>query len=317
MFFAQTEAKEVLNDYFVPVTVDSTTDEGHEYWFMRLQNELRAKNPFVMGPCAWVVSPDGTPLRVLDVKTVQHRPDYTIKVLREVVAELHLKKGPPLPFAIPDTLKAAKADDTILHVNSRFMVDDALNSQDARVTCQLNMAPVAPNPAPVLPLPILFKIRSLSPVDEWLILSSEQRQQLLPPASTGSGRSYNVPEAVSALLFRHLCPPTFNARLDGSVFENKMVGRVMRVGKETEVELRGHYAEQHHIWGSPDSNLAEGEVLGYVRFDTASRAITAIALTTDPGVYGDRVAFRVPFSATMELWKADADHPAVGLLRAE
>jgi hypothetical protein len=317
VFFAQTDTREVLNDYFIPVTVDSTTDEGHEYWFMRLQTQLRAKYPYVMGPCAWVVTPDGTPLRVFDVKTVQHRPDYTVKELRAVVAEQHLKKGAPLPFNIPDTLKAAKADDTILHVNARFLVDDALNSLDSRVSCLLNMAPVAPNPAPVLPLPILFKIRSLSPVDEWLTLTAEQRQELLPPASTGSGRSYKVPEATSAIIFRHLCPPTFNARLDGSVFENQMTGRVARVGKETEVELRGHFAEQHHIWGSPDNNLAEGDVLGYVRFDTATRIITKIGLTTDPGVYGDRVGFRVPFSATVELWKADPDHPAVGLLRPE
>lgn len=304
MFLAKPEVIERLNAYYVPVSIDVTRlRPGNRGWYDRLLAQLRPKYPFVMGPSAWIVAPDGKPLRCIDVQQIQHDPEAVVRILGDVTAELGLQKGPPLGSYVPEDLQHMKPDDVALHVTSRFLLDAELNSLDRRVQVSLSLPSIPPNPAPVIPVKELFGIRLISPIDEWCVLSGEERGRLLPPAGRGVGAAYAIPSGVAALVYRHLCPPTFNAHLDGAVLESQMTGTVVRAEGETVIALRGRYACQHQLWGGPDTNIAEGDVCGYLRFDTATRRITSLGLATDPGIYGDRAGFRVPFVAVAELWK--------------
>jgi len=133
------------------------------------------------------------------------------------------------------------------------------------------------------------------------------QHDLLPPPGLGKGGTYTVAPATASTIYRHFCPPTFNAHLSGRVLVSDMTGKVVSAGNETVVQLNGSFASEHQLWGGPDPNIAEGYVVGYLTFDPKTREITRFGMTTDPGVYGDRKGFRVPFVTTATLWKGGYD----------
>ena len=223
---------------------------------------------------------------------------------------MDLKPGPPVLKFVPEEFKRMKPDDTALHVTARFLLDRELNSLDSRVSTALSLGEIPANPAPVIDLQQLINIRLVSPIDEWCMLSRENRLAFLPPAELPAGGQYRIPPQAAAVLYRHLCPPTFNAHLLGKVLEADLVGTVVRRGEETAVRLDGRFASQHQIWGSADDNLAEGTAVGYLVFRTATGEFTRFGMTTDPGIYGNRSSFRVPFVTTVELQKGGYQPPA-------
>lgn len=305
MFLAKPEVIETLNAYYIPIALDVFLPESSMRWYHKLKAELVPTYPFAKGPSAWIVSPEGKPLRCIDVKVLQHRMDEALAELKAVVAEQGIVAGKALRTYMPQELKHKQAGDLALHVTTRFLLDYDLNGLDGRVPVSLEVPPVPAMPAPILPVKDLFRIRLLSPIDEWCLVPAAQKAELLPPPGAGPGSSYTIPPRTAAIIYRRLCPPTFNAHLDGLVLDARMVGMVRSVGEETRVELRGAFASEHQLWGGKDENIAEGRVVGYLAFDSSSRDVTRFGMTTDPGVYGDRRGFRVPFVATAELWKSD------------
>jgi hypothetical protein len=308
VFLAKPEVIQTLNAYYVPVANDDLKlPQRSKAWFNRLKPQMMAKYSFAFGPSAWIIAPDGKPLNCIDVKTLQHNSDEAMKVMTSVVADMKLKPGPTLARHVPDEFKSRKADDVALHVTTRFLLDSQMNTLDPRVAVSLQLPQIPPVPAPMIDVREMFNIRIRSPIDEWLMMGAQQAGQLLPPRGLAAGGTYNVPASAAAIIYRHLCPPTFNAHLAGAVLDSNLVGTVVQAGDETVVQLDGAYACEHRLWGASDANIAEGTVVGYLHFDSATRQITRLGLTTDPGVYGDRSGFRVPFVATAELWKGGYD----------
>lgn len=303
MFLAKPEVIERLNAYFVPVFIDDLTYDPRfhpAYW--KKKAELGRTWPYAIGPSVWIIAPDGRCIRCFDVQQVQHHPDEIIRSVDQVIKEERLVRGEKLVAHVPGPLRGVSSGDLSLHVVARFLVDREMRSLDPRVPASLELGYIPPHPAPIIPLKDLFEIRRVSPVDEWCVLGPEQQQALLPPASARrAGAEYVVPSSVSAKIYRHLCPPTFNAHLGGSVLVDKMRGVVVSVGKETYVQLNGTFACQHRLWGGDDENVAEGTVAGYLSFDSVSGKLLRFGLTTDPGIYGDHKKFRVPFVATAQL----------------
>jgi len=58
-------------------------------------------------------------------------------------------------------------------------------------------------------------------------------------------------------------------------------------GKSTAlVKLSGSLKMKHTFYNRPDDNVAEADVLGYLKIDTAARRLVAFDLTTTEATYG-------------------------------
>jgi len=118
--------------------------------------------------------------------------------------------------------------------------------------------------------------------DEWL--------KFLPANEAKLDAAWRVDPAVSAKLLTHFYPSTENNDVSKNVFEHQHLdAKVVALdpGKSTAlVKLSGSLKMKHTFYNRPDDNVAEADVLGYLKIDTAARRLVAFDLTTTEATYG-------------------------------
>jgi hypothetical protein len=296
---------DLLNGYFVPVTVDGTfvlhndsvpADEKKTYQdvfqkFYQLNKDNRAagKLELSVGTVhAYVLGPDGKAMDSLHV--AEAKPEQVAKMLQRAVDSLKTPQGKPLikPCA-QSTPPKAEAGALVLHLVARYLV--ARGKAGARKDMDDDFVPLAPN---------LGEERSgqwtALPSEDWIVLKKAEWTKLLPAGNVKAGDSWDMDKEITTQLLTRFYPTTENNDLTKNRIDRQALKATVISVKDGKVRARieGELKMKHAFYPNrEDNHFVDATVLGYIDFEADGSGVLALRLITDRATYGEMGRFGV------------------------
>jgi len=254
---------ELLNKYFVPATSANELQDGDRY---RIYHEFAAKKLGIGDVFVYVCAPDGTGFRGLDVGRAMDA-EKQIAFLKGVVNDLHTVPGPPVFPPHPQV-----------------------------------KAPDVPPNAPAIHLVTRKtaggKVWNEFPSENWITLSKQEWDQMLPAAGAKQGATWELPDAVSKKVAEWVYPQTEEKtrtnrnRVDEANFRFTLVTVKGALGR---AKIDGHVRLRHSFYPSgPSEDYATSDLVGYIDFDMAERLVKRFRMVTSKAEY-----VKTPFEASL------------------
>jgi hypothetical protein len=260
---SNTRVISLLNRFFVPVYAANEdyregglqpAEEKAEY--NRIFKEAHAAKLSVGTVHVYLLSPAGHPVDSLHVATAA-KTDRLIDLLERTVKTLNVREGKAVvsPSCQSSPPKCA-SDSLVLHLTSR--------SLDGRGAW------------------------SDFPVEDWIVLSRDECEKLLPRSQLKEGGSWEVDKKVSARVLSHFYPPTENNDVSKNRFERQSLKATVVSVQNGAVRARieGGLKMQHSFYHKEDGKAVEATAVGFIEFEPASATIRSFRLVTDQATYG-------------------------------
>jgi len=178
----------LLNRFFLPVYAANEdyrdggvqpAEEKAEY--NRIFKEAHAAKLSVGTVHVYILSPAGHPIDSLHVATAA-KTDRLVDLLERTVEKLHVREGEAVVRLVAQSAPPkCPSDSLVVHLTSR--------SLDGRGAW------------------------SDFPVEDWIVLSRDEWEKLLPRSQVNAADSWGVDGKISAGLLTHFCPPSENNEL--------------------------------------------------------------------------------------------------------
>jgi hypothetical protein len=290
---------DLLNRYFVPVTVDGVyvqfndsvpAEEKAAYRdvFSKLHalnkdNRKLGKPDLSVGSVhAYVLAPDGKPLDSLHV--AEAKPEQVAKMLQRAIDTLKTPAGKPLVEPCPQSAPPkADADALVLHLTARYLV--ARGQAGARKDVDDDFVPLQPT---------LGEERSgqwsALPSEDWIVLKKAEWTKLLPAGKVDAGTSWDLDKDIAGQILARFYPTTENNDLSNNRIDRQALKATVVSAKDGKLRARieGELKMKHAFYpGREDNNFVEATVLGYMDFDVTASRISALRLITDRATYGE------------------------------
>jgi len=145
-------------------------------------------------------------------------------------------------------------------------------------------------------LPLHLVARSLDgrgawsefPVENWLVLSRAEIEQLLAPEKFVAGTQWTLDPNLSKKILTHFYPATETNDVGKNRFERQSLTATVTSVKEgfARAWLAGDLKMEHWFYHKPDGKLVEATVVGFVDFNVDRKQIQTLQLVTDEAKYG-------------------------------
>jgi hypothetical protein len=254
---------ELLNRYFVPVYAvnedyelkgSAAAEEKAER--ARIFKEGYARHWSVGSVHVYVLRPDGHLFDTLHVAQAA-RPENLIALLEKAVTELKPASGQPIVPPAPQSQQPQCEKDSLpLHLVAR--------SLDGRGAW------------------------GEFPVEDWIVLSRAEVEQLLAPKTFLTGTTWTLDREVATKLLTHFYPATENNDVSKNKFERQSLkATVVSINEGVaRARLEGDMKMEHWFYHKPDGKFVEATVVGFVDFHPAKKEIGSLRLVTDEATYG-------------------------------
>jgi hypothetical protein len=273
---SRTDVSETLNKFFVPVYTsneDYREDERtgqpaavpaeERAAYEKIYHAALAAKLSTGTVHAYVLTPDGKPIDSLHVAEAASG-DNLIRMLRRAVDRLQTPAGealvqPRVQSSAPDK---PSDDAMVLHLTSRA---DGTNPSDNSWNAY--------------------------PSEDWIVLTKGDQAQLLPAvAKVSPGVNWEVNRGVATRILTHFYPQTENNDVGKNRIDHvRLTGTVVSVNDGVALaRLDGDLRMCHPFYHKQTEDIVEAKVVGYVEFDTASRAVKTFKLVTDKATYMKR-----------------------------
>jgi hypothetical protein len=245
---------DLLNKYFVPVT---SANELRDDDRVRIYHEFHAKGLGIGDVHVYVVGPDGAAFAGLDIGRAMDA-GKEIEFLTKVANDLHTQPGPPVFAPHPQSA-----------------------------------APNVPTDAPAIHLVSRKLIGKTSwnefPSENWIVLSKQEWDQVLPSADAKLQATWQLPPAASTKLAEWIYPQTEETRrtnrnrVDEANFRLTLATLKGTMGR---AKIEGHVRLRHSFYpGKPSEDFATSDLVGYVDFDLTERLVKRFRLVTKKADY--------------------------------
>jgi hypothetical protein len=269
------EIVSMLNSYFVPVyavnedyRAKGAKPKEEKEAYQRIYREALEKKLSAGTVHVYVVSPEG---EVIDSAHVSEaaKPEVLTKLLERNIEKLSLKAGAPVAAAKPQA-SAPDCEEGALRLH---LVARSLDGKGAW---------------------------SEVPGEDWIMLEQEEAAKFVPDAKgqlakgrdskaqdskTQGGDRWEVPRAVAEKLFTHFYPATENNDVSKNKFQTAKLRAELVDARAGRVRLEGDFRMEHSFYHKADGKIAEGNCVGYVDYDPATRRILGFYLVTDRATY--------------------------------
>jgi hypothetical protein len=126
-------------------------------------------------------------------------------------------------------------------------------------------------------------------VENWIVFNRAEWSKFLPSETAALNSEWEIDPKVSAKLLTHFYPSTENNDVTKNVFEGQRLGaKLISVDAEKStaiVKVVGSLKMKHTFYHKADNNVAEAEVLGFVKVDRAAGKLLEFNLTTTEASY--------------------------------
>ena len=235
---------------------------------MRIYNEFFAKKLGIGDVHVYVIGPDKTAIASLSIVPAQD-PSKMVPFLQSVIDKLHVAPGPPAikphPTSRPPAAAASAADALTIHLVSRALAGGSWHEY---------------------------------PSENWIVLSSAEWTQMLPPGPVAANKSWTIPRPVAVKLAEWVYPQneektTQNrSRVDVADFRLTVAGVQ---GNLARARIDGKIRLLHSFYpGGQAQDFAVSELTGYMDFDFAARRIQRLRIVTNKADYNT-----TPFAVTL------------------
>src|SRR5213592_719561 len=231
---SNTRVISLLNRFFVPVYAANEdyrdggvhpAEEKAEY--NRIFKEAHAAKLSVGTVHVYILSPVGHPIDSLHVATAA-KTDRLIDLLEPTVEKLHVREGRAVVAPVAQSAPPkCPSDSRVLHLTSR--------SLDGRGAW------------------------SDFPVEDWIVLSREEWDKLLPRSQVQAGEFWELDKDISARLLTRFYPPTENNDVSKNRFERQSLkATVVSVHDGVaHARIEGELKMQHSFYHKEDGKMVE------------------------------------------------------------
>ena len=246
---------ELLNRYFVPVTTSNTDNQDVER--NRIRNDSAQKKLGLGDVHVYVLGPDGGAIDGLDIGRAMDA-NQEISLLTRVAERLHTPPGPPVfpphPQSAPPQVEAGAP---AIHLVARKQIPPTSWNE--------------------------------FPSENWILLSRQEWDQILPPADTGLHGTWTIPHPVAVKLAEWIYPQTEDiaqtnrSRVDQVEFRMTVV---TQRGTLARAKIEGRVRLYHSFYPKrPHEDYANSELIGYADFDLSSRQVQRLRIVTSKAEY--------------------------------
>jgi hypothetical protein len=255
---------QILNKYYVPVT--SPNEEAGDLGKgppaekaerRRIYDEFLTKKLGVGDVHVYILAPNGSAVAGLDIGSAED-PDKEIKVLSQVVSQLHTEPGPPAVAPRPQSSPpAADADAMIFHLVSRTLPAGGSWNE--------------------------------YPAENWIVLGKSEWTQLLPPKDIALKASWDVPLPVAVKLVEWVYPQNEEVELQNrsrvDIASLHLTVTDLREGAGR-ARIDGKVRLRHSFYpGKPSEDYATSKLLGYMDFDLNQGVVQRLRMVTVEATY--------------------------------
>jgi hypothetical protein len=290
----------LLNESFIPVHVDGTylqanqtKDNPELIAYRELMSEMHRVNKersqageeaLSIGTVhAYILDSTG---QAVDSRHVAHAgPANVLTMLTNAAKTLNVSPGPTLvPPKNQSPQPDAPADALVLHLTARYLVPR--NHERARTEIEGEWVP--------------RKTTNLGgersgqwdalPSEDWIVLESDQWQELIPKGNVKPGDHWQVPRTVSDILLKRFYPTTELNDLSQNKVEKSELQLTVLSATNGAVLLRidGSLDMKHAFYPNrPDANFVDATLQGVLVFDQTTSHIEQLYLITNRASYGD------------------------------
>jgi hypothetical protein len=226
----------------------------------------------------YILAPDGHCIDSQHVATAT-KVDKLTAMLERTVDRLKTPAGKPLVTpACQCTAPKAGKDDLVLHLVARNVRRQGNEDVPAR--------------------PKLGETRSAGwgsyPAENWIVLSKELWQRLLPGKVPGLGSSWELDRTAAARILNHVYPSTENNDIRTNRIDRQELKATVLSNKDGVLRCRldGRLRMKHPFYHKDDGNFVDTRMVGILELDAEARRIRSLQLATQQAMYG-RIAFGV------------------------
>lgn len=246
---------ELLNRYFVPVTgANEDPDPGGER--LRIKSEFTDKKMGVGDVHVYVIGPDRVAVGGLDIGSAMDT-GKEVEFLNSVIQRFHTAGGAPVFTPHPQsTPPKVEQGAPAIHLVARKTVGKTWNE---------------------------------FPSENWLLLSRQEWEQILPPAGARERAVWQIPAPVATKLAQWIYPQTEDtrqtnrSRVDLADFRLTLTTVEGSLGR---ARIEGRARVQHSFYpGHPSEDFATSELTGFLDFDLSTRQVQRLRLVTRKADY--------------------------------
>lgn len=275
----------LINDYFVPVHLrnqdfadDGSASPGEKSEKTRIYHEaLKAGMP-AGTVCVYLLSSDAHPIAVAPLnQRVATDPDQLADLMRKVVEQLNIAKGPVVQRPPPST-PTTEPGSLLLQLTARYL---ERRGNDF----------VRPDKHAILGTKQGGNWGDL-PSQDWIEIDRSDWIQWLPTAdllkTVRPGTTWEIDGAAVLKVFQHFFPPTENTNFA----KNRLDEFSLQVRAESVTEdrvqasLAGKIRMKHPFYHVDDNNFVDATFVGTMEFDRTGPIIRTFRLVTDHATYG-------------------------------
>jgi len=249
---------DLLNRYFVPVTMpNEAADPSGERG--RIRGEFAEKKLGLGDVHVYVIGPDRAAIAGMDIGSALDTGKQTA-FLTGVVDRLHVAPGPPVfaphpQAAAPEVEPGAPA----IHLFSRKLIPERTWNE--------------------------------FPSENWIVLSRQEWEQVLPPAGTALHATWQIPQPVAVKLAQWVYPQTEETHQENRSRVNLADFRMTLVevqGPLGRARIDGKVQLTHSFYpGRPSNDTAASELVGFADFDLTARQVRRFRMVTRKAQYQD------------------------------
>ena len=311
--FSNQKIIDLLNRYFVPVTIDgvylnqneaSQAAEKAAYRevfqkFHQANKEAKDGAKFSVGTVhAYILAPDGRPVDSLHVADAA-QPDKLLQMLEKAKEKLKVAAGAPLGKFTPlSTMPKAEAGSLILHLTARYLT--AKGQPNARKDIDDAYVPLQ-----AAGLGTKQSDWHSLPSEDWIVLDKADWSKLLPAGDVVTGKSWDIDGKVSAKILTRFYPTTeLNDLAKNRLDKQSLKATVIALEAGIAIaRIDGSLKMKHPFYPNrDDENFVEATIVGFMEFTTSPTApprIRSLYLVTEKAVYGENAKRAQPFGVAV------------------
>jgi hypothetical protein len=123
------------------------------------------------------------------------------------------------------------------------------------------------------------------PGENWILFDQDEAAKFVPDSNALPGARWDLPRAIAEKLFTYFYPATENNDVTKNQFQAAALRAELVDARAGLVRLEGDFRMEHSFYHKADGKIAEGNCVGYVEYDPATRRISAFNLVTERATY--------------------------------
>lgn len=254
------EIVSTLNSYFVPVyavnedyRAKGAKSKEEKEAYNRIYHQALVKKLSAGTVHVYIVSPEGEVIDSAHVAEAAKTAELT-KLLQRNIQKFRVKAGEPLAKPKPQAAPP-RCDEGALRLHS---VARSLDGKGAWTGV---------------------------PGEDWILLDRDEAVKFIPDSTDRARDHWEVPRTVAEKIFTHFYPATENNDITKNKFQTASLRAELLDSRSGRIRLEGDFRMEHSFYHSPDGKIAEGNCVGYVDYDPATRRIVGFYLVTDRATY--------------------------------